>query len=319
MSSGCEIARGKMAEFTLVATQVLVLFILISIGVGLTKKNILNKNAVAVIADIMLYVVTPCVIINSFEREMEPGLLKGLGITAIATLIVHVIGIILAHLIMRDKDDSKQRMYRFAVVFSNCGFMALPIEEAVLGSIGVFYGAIYVAIFNILVWTYGYIMMNNNTKDGIPWKKIIFNPGLIGLACGIIVFIFQIQLPDIIRLPISYISALNTPLPMMAIGFYVAQLKLKDLGENKKQYIAMALRLVIVPLLSLLVMKLIGITGDVMVVTTIAACAPIGAMVNTFAIKFNRDAKLAAQMVSVATLLSIITMPLLITLAQFMM
>lgn len=304
-----------LENFLTVGHQVLVLFILMSIGVAANRFKLIDSSAVNGMTNVVLYFVTPCVIIASFQREANPDLFKGLLFTGGLALLIHLIFIAVTTLVIHDENKGKEKVLRFAAIFSNCGFMSLPIQEALLGDIGVFYGSVYVAVFNVVLWTYGLAMMSG-TRDEIKLNKLIFNPGIIGILIGTLVFVFQIDLPAIISSPVEYMASLNTPLPMVIIGYYLGDLKLRDLKSDMKQYPAIGLRLVVLPLLAVAALKLSGVDNTIAIVCTIASCAPAAAVTAMFANRFDRDARLAAQMVSVSTLFSLVTIPLMVALVQ---
>lgn len=303
------------ATFGLVGTQVMVLFLLMLIGAVCNRTHLINETTVKGMTEIVLYFVTPCVIIKSFQRQMNVELIRNLFITAGVAFASYLIAILLANLLIHDKNDTKEVVLRFGSIFGNCGFMSLPIEQALLGDEGVFYGAVYIAVFNVVVWTYGLAIMSGDKKN-ITVRKLILNPGIIGVILGIFVFLLQIKLPNIIEQPVEFMAALNTPMPMLIIGYYLGNLKLHHLVENKKQYLSMLLKLVIVPAVTLLLMVPMHLETIVVMVVAIACSAPTAANTAMFSTKYNRDPQLGAQMVSVSTLFSLLTIPTLVALAS---
>ncbi|MGN1457815.1 MAG: AEC family transporter [Acutalibacteraceae bacterium] len=302
-------------NFFTVAHQVLILFILIGVGFLCGKIKMLNENSVKAINDLVLYIVCPCVIINSFIRKFDKTMLEGLLVTAAAALFVMMLSILIAHFVFHDKKDTRNRVYKFATVFSNCGFISLPLQQALLGNEGVFYGAAYIAVFNIVMWTAGVYISSGDIKMLSP-KKVFLNPCIIAVVVGIIIFVFSIPIPDIISEPIGYLSALNTPVPMIIIGFYLSQSKILDAFRNVKNFICVGLRLVIVPLISLGVFLLCGINGKVLIAALIATAASSAASTTMFAAKFGNDTSISVNLVTMSTLLSVITMPLIVGFAQ---
>ena len=302
-------------NFLTVAHQVLILFILIGVGFLCGKIKLLNEKSVKSINDLVLYIVCPCVIVKSFIREFDKKMLEGLLVSAAAALFVMMFSILIAHFVFHDKNDTKNRVYKFATVFSNCGFISLPLQQALLGNEGVFYGAAYIAIFNIVMWTAGVYISSGDIKMLSP-KKVFLNPCIIAVALGIIIFIFSLPVPDIISEPIGYLSALNTPVPMIIIGFYLSQSKILDAFKNIRNFICVGLRLVIIPLISLGVFMLCGINGKVLIACLIATAASSAAATTMFAAKFGNDTSLSVNLVTMSTLLSVITMPLIVGFAQ---
>lgn len=304
-----------LENFLTVGTQVLVLFILIGVGVVCTKAKLLTSTAVRAMADVVLLFATPCVIIRSFQRPLTAELMKDLGISALAAIGVHLLGIALAHLLCHDKDDARRSVLRFGVVFSNAGYMAIPLQQAILGDDGVFFGAVFVAVFNIVLWTYGVGVMSGGVK-ALSLRKILLNPGLIGVTLGLIFLLGGITLPTVIASPINHLANLNTPLPMLIIGFYLAGANIKEALRDRSAYLTILLRLAVVPLITLGVMWLCGIRGTILVSAVIGASAPVATATTMFAAKFDRSPTLSVNLVVLSTLLSAITMPLIVGLAS---
>ena len=300
----------------IVSTQVFVLFILIAIGFVCGKTGLIKDTGAKYLTDIVLYLATPCIMIKAFQEvEYEDRLLINLGITALCSFLILALSIPLCKLIFRDNNENRRKILQFTAIFSNCGFMSLPLQNAVLGSKGVFYGSVFVAIFNIIIWSYGLIDMSGDKKYFTP-KKLILNPGILGVIVAVLLFFIKVKLPTIFIEPVNYLAALNTPVPMLIIGFYLSQTNLGRIFRDAGAYISMALRLVAIPLVSLLVMWLCRVSGDVLVACTIASSAPAAATTTMFSTKFGRDTDLSVGIVSASSLLSVITMPLIIAFAQ---
>lgn len=304
-----------MQDFLTVAEQVAVLFILISVGYICGKFQIIREDAAKVMADIVLYFATPCVIIQSFQREYHPELLTRLLVSLAASLGIHVFSIIAALLLFRDRDEARRKVLRFAAVFSNAGFMALPLQQAVLGADGVFYGAAYVAVFNLVIWSWGLIEVSGSLRT-LSVKKLVFNPGVIGLVVGFILFLSRITLPEIIAAPVGHLANLNTPLPMLIIGFHLSHTSVKTVLRDHRALFAVFIRLVAVPLVMLGLLWLCGIRGTMLVAFVIAVSAPVAAATTMFATKYGADTSLSVNLVSLSTLLSILTMPLIVALSK---
>lgn len=304
-----------LSDFFNVGQQVAILFILIFVGFLLTKLSVIKESGAKVMTDIVLYAVTPCVIINAFQREYDPSMLSGLLITLLCAFCVMLFSVLLAELLYRRQNIERAVVYRFAVVFSNCGFMALPLQQAVLGDDGVFYGAAYIAVFIIFMWTYGLITMSGK-KEKKEIVKAVINPGIIGTAVGVLLFVLRVSLPEIVRAPISFLAALNTPVPMLIIGFYLATSRLKKALKDVHAYIAIFIRLVGIPLLALFMMYFIGIDGVILSAVVIASSSPVAAFSTMMSAKYHRDTELSAGIVCLSTLFSLLTMPLVVGLAR---
>ena len=303
--------------FLNVLSQVAVLLILIALGFTFTKLNMINAAGAKVLTDLVLYAATPCVIITSFMRPFEKSAARGLLIATVAAVLAHAAFIVLSLLIIKSGDVKRERVLRFAAIFGNCGFMALPLQQALLGSEGVFYGSSVVAVFNIFVWSFGIYLMSGN-KSYVKPKALALSPSIIAILLGIVIFLLSLPVPEIIKSPANFMAGLNTPLPMIVIGYHLAKSDILKGLRDKGAVFASFLKLVAYPALALAVMYICGIHGNILISLTIALSSPIAAMTAMFSAKFGNDTPLAATMVSTSHIISILTMPLIIYIAQLL-
>ena len=302
--------------FINVFSQVVILLVLISVGFTLTKAKILTEFGVKSMTEMVLLLVTPCVIIKSFTRQFSVDTLKNLIISATIALFAHITFIILSRILIKSSNISSQKVLQFGIIFSNCGYMSIPLQQAILGDEGVFYGSAYIAMFNLFIWSYGLLLMSGDKKTLSP-KKLILNPGLIGVAIGLIIFLFSIPLPKIIFEPVSYIASLNTPLPMIIIGYHLANSNILAGLKDIRVYYACLLKLIIFPLIAFGIMYACGIRGLMLVSSVISCCAPTAAITTMFSSKYNCDTSLSVNLVSISTILSLITIPIIVSLSQY--
>ena len=323
-------------SFLAVAEKVGLLFILIAVGFGCQRVRMLTEEVNKKLADMVMYIVTPCVIINAFaatiyKREELLEILKNMGLVALVAAIAHIAMILVVMVIFRFREEDKRRIMRFAAVFSNAGFIALPLAQALIDTDtcheGALYAAVYLAVFNIVLWTWGLIDMSGE-KEGINLKKILLNPGIIGVVAGLIFFTSPlyfhmgdtvgIRMPGVILNALSAVAALNLPLPMFMVGYYLAKADMLAAFHDKWSYFCIVLRLLIFPMLALLAMYACGIRGNVLMVSVIGVSAPVGATTTMFSTKFGRDADLSVRLVSLSTILSLVTMPLIVGLTKML-
>lgn len=304
-----------MSNFLTVGSQVLILFLLMLIGFACNKTKILNEEANKRISDLVVILVTPCVIIQSFQREFDERLLFQICVALLISLIVHLAMILAVHIIFRSQPDKSRRVLKFASVFSNAGFIALPLQSALLGADGVLMGAAYLVVFNIMLWSYGITLMSGD-KTMITPKKLLFSPGIIGVAIGMIVFIFSIKIPRVISSTIGYMAALNVPLPMIVVGYYLAKTNVLEVFRDIQSIKCIFVRLIVFPATTLALLYMCGIRGTMLCAMVIAMSAPVGATTTMFSEKFDGDTQLSVKLISLSTLLSIITMPIIVGVTQ---
>lgn len=304
-----------LSYFLTVGMQVLILFILIGVGFICGKVNFMSNRTAKQMTDIVLYIVTPCVIINAYQIDFDPEILVNLGITALCALAMYIISIILVTLVFRDKDISKRSVLRFGTVFSNCGFMSLPLQSALLGTEGVLYGAAFLAVFNITMWTYGVVCMSGSIKN-ISVKGLLLNPGILGVIIALVFFLTSFKLPYVLATPVEYLAALNTPIPMIIIGYYLSKLNILKGLKDRNAWLAVIIRLIVIPGIAFALLYIIGLRGSIFVSFMISTSAPVAAAATMFATKFNRSTDLSVKVVALSTIFSIVTMSLLVAAAH---
>ena len=298
-----------------VASQVLTLFLLIGVGAVCAKVGLLTDGAVKAMANLVLYIATPCVIIKSCIREFDPSMLWGFLTVVAVAAVQHGVLILLARVVFRDSDASRRRVLRLATVFSNAGYMAIPLQQAILGEVGVFYCAAYVIVFNVFLWTYGLAEMSGDHRLSV--KRILLNPGVIGVAVGLLLFVLPIPVPALLVEGIGHLAALNTPVPMLIVGYYLAQTNLLSALKDGRGWLCIALRLAATPLLALGALLLCGVRGDLLTACMICIATPVATSCTMFATRFDCRPRLSVNLVSLSTLLSAVTLPLMVALANW--
>jgi len=307
-----------LENIILVSKQVGVLFALMAVGYFCNWRRLLNDVAIKGVTELLVLIVTPCVIIHSFmQQQFAVSLLGDLGWALAVAVFAHVVGSVIALLCLRDRDPRREGVLRFAAIFSNAGFMGLPLEYAILGADGVFFGAMYVVMFNITCWTWGVAVMCRGAKV-TNLRSILVNPGTVGVALGMPFFLFSLKLPEVVGRPVEMLADLNTPLAMIMVGWYLAESGKErpfyTLHVTLSTFTVAALRLVAVPLAVIgafvVLRACVPALNPVMAVAIVtAASAPVAALTTVIAARFNRDVATATGLVSGTTLLSILTMP----------
>ena len=306
-----------MENLVAVARQVAILFVLMGFGAVMRKAKFFRDNAIDGIVNVLILVVTPCLIVDVFQRPFDPSKLRGLGCAFALAVLIHVVLIVLSRFVVRHRDENVRRPLRLAAVFSNAGFMGVPLEQAILGDAGVFYGVVYIVVFNLFIWSWGYHIMKNEERRVMSLHSVV-NPGTVGLALGAPLFFCSVKLPEVIAVPIHHMANLNTPLAMIVIGYALAGAAFGKVLRTGAVYVATGVRLVACPLLAIAALYPFRASLDrnMMLAMVIAASAPVAAMVSMFAQKFGRDVDVSVSVVSGTTLLSILTMPVVIALAM---
>ena len=290
--------------------QILQMFLLAGIGYLLFKGGKISLEGSKTIGNILIYGSLPAVIINGFAEHVS-----GLLWSAAAALTIVLLSILISHFVFR-----KDGVAAFATSFANPGFFGIPLIVASLGQGAVFYAAPFSAFLNVGQWTYGVSRLNGQpVLQGFQPKKLIKAPFVIAILVGIFLFATQLPLPAIVENCLSNVAGLNTPLAMFTVGVYLAQTDLVKMFGRRTLYLVSALRLLVIPVLSLLILSLLPSSMHVMktVLLIVAAC-PVGSNVAVYAQLHGKDYPYAVETVIISTLLSIVTIPFILYLSTLL-
>jgi predicted permease len=246
-------------------------------------------------------------------------LLNGLLISLVLALITHIFGFIVAYTILRGKTNPDITIERFSTIFSNCGFMGVPLVNGIYGSEGVFYITAYITVFNIILWTIGVVMMTNAKKDWKSLLKSLVSPVIVTIMIGIIFFIFQIRIPDNILQAMKYVGDMNTPLAMMIAGVAIGSSNILKLIRKFRIYLVAFLKLLVIPAILLLIYTRFPISDSVLTTAILASACPAASTGTLFALRYDKNAMYASEIFTVTTLLSAITIPLIMMMTEFLL
>lgn len=294
--------------FGLLIGQMFLMALYMMVGYGLYKQKKLNVTGCGQLGTLLIYIVLPCTIAKSFIMDFSEEKLYGLAIAFLLSLMALIVSIVIAKICFK----KQSAILVFSAAFSNAGFIGIPLAQAAYGEEGVFYISSFVALLNILQWTYGVYIMTGD-RQNIKFTTIMKNPIIVSLFLGIILFITQVELPDIVLKGLTGISAMNAPLAMIILGAYLGQIDVKEMFRDKKLYECALVRLVFIPIVTgviLIFMKRINpvIAGTIL----IAVVTPTGSNVAIFAKQYDCDYLYATGTVCLSTIISLVTIPLMI-------
>ena len=291
--------------------QTVTMFLLAGVGFAMFKSGKITKEGSKSIGNILIYGSLPCVLISSFFIEKTQEHMIGLAISAALGFLLVLMSILVGKLCFREDAIAK-----FAAAFPNPGFFGIPLILASLGSGCVFYVAGFIACVNLGQWTYGVAVMTGQ-KGGFSFKRLVTAPFAIAIAIGLAIFLTGIEVPGILKNSITAIKELNTPLAMFTVGIYLAQTDLKNMFFKKSLYTISLVRLLVIPALAILLLwPLPASMLDMKIALFIAAACPVGSNIAVYAQLHNQDYAYSVETVIISTILAIVTMPIMVSLAQ---
>jgi len=298
-----------------VATQVATLFIVIIIGFIARKTNIITEDMTGKLSNFLLLITQPMLIISSFDFEFSQDIMINALLVLAMSVLIHVLAILVGMIVYKKYPARVRSVLKFFTVFSNCGYMGFPVLDSLFGSIGVFYGALYVIPFNVFSMSYGILVFTGKSdKDTI--KKILTHPAIISVGIGMVMFLLNIKLPEAIANAVSMVGSMTSPLSMLIVGALLAGIPFRKMFKGSEVYIGSAVRLILMPLMVYGILKLFNLPEIVFRVSVTLSAMPAAASTAIFAERYGGDSELGSRCVSISTIFSIITIPLIVMLLK---
>ena len=291
--------------------QVVVLFILIFAGFVCVKTKAVKMEGKKAFSDLLLYLI----VINSYMMEFNIDILHNLLKAFELSILLLLIGLFITLALTAKHKSPDLPIMRFACIFSNAAYMGFPLIQALFGSEGLLYASAFVTVYNILLWTAGYGIVSKKVRAKEVLRTIFTNPVLISVVAGLLIYLCQIPVPDIIKQPVSLVGNMNTPLAMIIAGANLAQGNLLKSLQNKRLYLICSVKLILYPLVGLAALWLLHLEFHIAFTVFIGMACPAGASAIMFAERYGKDAKYASEIFVVTTVLSAVSIPVLSVLA----
>ena len=305
----------------LLMEQIAELFLMILMGYIIVKTGLLKGEDSKVISKIVLYSVIPCVIINAFQVDYTSEKVKELLLVFAASVLLQVI--LLAAVWGAGKVLKLNEVETTSIYYSNSGNLIVPLVTFILGKEWVLYGCVFMSVQLVFLWTHG---KNTISREGKwDWKKIVFNVNMISVFAGVVLFFTKIRLPEIVDQALSSVGSMIGPASMIVTGMLIAEMNLRNIFENVKVYFISFLRLVVIPVISLAILKISGLVNihpdgkKLLLIVFLAVITPSASTITQMCQVYGNDSKYASAINVMTTLLSIITMPLMVLLYQTVM
>ncbi len=308
-------------NFITVLINILVLILLGAPGYFFRKIKMLGEKDSKPLVVLLIYITQPFLIIMSFQgKKYTPDILMPMFWVFLFSLLIHVFILLAAKPLFNRFNISRDKkgVYTFASAFSNCGYMGIPVINALFrGSAGLsemlIYVSVYIAVFNIVNWTVGIYIISGNKKY-ISVKNALINPTTVALVIALPLFFLGVSLDErFAELASAFrmLGDMTTPLSMIIIGIKLAEMPFKQVFSSPFAYISSFIKLLISPVLVFLAVSLIpGISRLALFVLVIITAMPTATVTVANAERFGGDSHAAAQAMLCSTLLSVFTIPL---------
>ena len=304
----------------LLMQQITELFLMIFMGYVIVKARLLKGEDSKVISKIVLYLIIPCVIINAFQVDYTSEKVQGLLLAFAASVMLQVLLLIIVWGAGR---MGLNEVEKASVYYSNAGNLIMPIVTFVLGQEWVLYGCVFMSVQIVFVWSHGKWDLSRQSK--IDWKKILLNINMVAVFAGVFLFFTKIRLPQILNQTFGSVGSMIGPASMMVTGMLIAEMSLKDIFTNGRVYFITFLRLIAVPAVALLLLKVSGLVNGspdgkkLLLIVFLAVITPSASTITQMCQVYGNDSQYASAINVMTTLFSIVTMPLMVLLFQMIL
>ncbi len=285
------------------------LFLLVAAGVVMRKKGILPEGAKTILTDLVIYLILPCNIINSFFIEFNLDILKGFAVILTIAGLIQIGCLMFAKIFYNREPESRRKVLQYGTVCSNAGFMGNPIAEGVYGAEGLMYASIFLIPQRIVMWSAGVSYFTESPDRKTVVKKVLTHPCIIAVYIGLVLMITQVPLPAFLQNTIRSVGGCTTTVSMILIGAILAEVEpgsILDWGIIRYAFI----RLFLLPLLVYVCCRAFHVTPLLSGVSVLLTGMPAGSTTAILASKYEGDYIFATKCVVVTTLLSLVTIPL---------
>lgn len=311
--------------YLLVAKQLIIMSLISVVSYFFSKKKKYGENESKFLSNLLLFVISPCLILNTFTIPYSVEKIKAIGSSALISVITLSFLVLLSIIFVHSKTEigkSRDRFDKVSFVYSNAGFIGIPLINGVFGAEGVFLLMGYIVIYNSFLWTHGI----GTVTGKINFKQILTNPNILAIIIGVIIFVTPIQIPSILAQTVKIIGDLNTAVSMIILGLLFANFKKPEKGEKTPALRigkVILFRLIILPIALLILYKVlhtfIFVTPamfQIMMIIFIAASCPVGMSVANFAVIFGKEESYCSLLVAISSVFCVVSLPLMVKVAE---
>ena len=294
------------------------LILLMAIGFLCSKAGLIDQVAEKKLTELLLKVVQPAYLFAAYQRSFDKGLLRNFMICLAMAAAAFLVLILVPYLFF--PRGSRDREVGLVVsAFPNTGFFGIPLISGVYGAEGVFFLTTMITMFNVLIWTYGVIVMSGSHDSVRATVKRLLSPALIAIAIGLVCFSLGLLLPEAIASPLNQLCSMHTPLAMLISGAVVARADVRQGLKDPLVYKISLFRMLLLPAMVALLLFWLPVDPMLITIVVLASGFSAGSIPLMLCIRYNKNSVLAGECLALTTLLCAVTTPLVYLLLNLLM
>lgn len=301
----------------MIVQVMLTLFAIVVVGYVAGKKEYMGGTFDKRLSKLVIDITCPALILSSAMTGELPDrayILPLLGISALTYVLLTGVAVLLPRFLTKKKDD--EGAIGFALMFGNVGFMGYPIVASIFGHEAVFYAAVLNVVNTFAVFTVGTMLITGKNEVQGPrfQKKVLWSTPMLSAYLTMLIVALRIEsIPTWISQPLTMIGNITVPAALLIIGSSMSQLPLRSLLGNGAIYITTLMRLAILPVGIHYLFTFLGFSDFVVGINTVVIAMPVATYGTILCLRHGKDTTLITEVTFITTLLSMISIPLLVT------
>lgn len=299
-------------DMTKIIEQMLVLLLMLLVGYLLGKRKVFTEESNKVMSRVVIYVANPALLLNTVTSGQITGskssTLMVIGISILYFIFIPIVVKILTLLFPFTRKNNK--VYEAMYCFSNLGFMGIPVINAIYGASAIFYLSIFMIPFNVLVYSYGVVLLSEQKRQKIDLKKIA-NPVVFAAAIALFLYFSGVKTPAVINETVALLGGITTPLAMVTIGSTLALIPLKDVFFDWRMYLFALGKLLLLPVITYVSFKWFIQNELLLGVMVVVSAMPVASNVTIICTEYGGDSHTVTKGTFITTVLSLVTIPIL--------
>jgi predicted permease len=287
-------------SFDLILQTVVPVFLIILVGYIIGKYK---KTNIQPMIDFVVYIAAPSLIFSSVSRSNIN--LTDFTIIALSAVAIILIMAFLVFIILKITKSDKKGLY-LPMTIGNTGYIGYPVALFAFGIAGLSRAVVYDMIGSLFLFSIGIYIVHHKNEIKEAFKV----PLIYAVVIGLLFSLLKIPVPDLIFKPIEMIGMITIPLALLVLGYELTKIKI---NSAKIAFLASLFRIIIGFVIAIAIVKIFSITGLVRNIILLQAAMPSAVMTMVLCRKYNKDAELVASIVFISTLLSIISIPLILS------
>ena len=298
-------------DIQVVISQMLELFLILALGYVAAKKKVVSPKFGSQLSNFILGITLPCMMLASVATMPADTNNNDVLIMFIISILFYVVMPFIAYGITRilrvNKED--RHLYMYMTIWSNVGFMGFPVIASIFGEGAIFYATIFNLIFTVSNFTLGIVLMSSEGRKALDVRKFL-SPGMMASIVAVMMFILNLNLPELLNDTLKTVGDTTTPLAMIVIGIALAGISVKSVFTEIRLYPYVIIKQILLPLLAWVILQNVIVNSYLLGIVIVIIAMPVATSSVLFANRYENNVALATKGVFITTLASVMTIPL---------